>query len=117
MEPEMWRATGGRRRGRGACGSSSRRLRGSGVVAAAVAFVVDDLRNPAGIARPLLRSAAQALVTSRRDALHRMGARYLRVDPPVELARREDEIVDGTAVDVTGETYIEAGRESAPPPG
>lgn len=116
MDPGMWQARAGRRRGHGRCGGSSRGLRGSGVVAATAAVVVDDLRNAEGITRPLLRRIAGSLVASRRNTLRRIGAGYLRIDPPVQsISCEEGEIIDGIAVDVSDEVRAEDGahRESA----
>jgi hypothetical protein len=46
------------------------------------AYVVHDLSDPDGVARPLLRRAALRMVASRRDALRRIGGVYLQRDPP-----------------------------------
>ena len=46
------------------------------------ALLVNDLRNPDGLTRPLLRGAAGKLTESRFEALHKAGAAYLRLDPP-----------------------------------
>lgn len=48
-----------------------------------------DLRDPDGMTRPLLRRGALRLTTSARPPVQRLGAGYLRVDPPTaeEFAR------------------------------
>ena len=46
------------------------------------AYVVHDLRDPDGVARPLLRRAALRMVASRQDAFRRIGGAYLHRDPP-----------------------------------
>jgi len=50
---------------------------------------VHDLRDPDGITRPFLRRGALRLTTSARPPVQRLGAGYLRVDPPTpeEFAR------------------------------
>jgi len=44
--------------------------------------VARDLRDRDGVARPLLRRGAVRMITSRRDVVRRLGASYLRSDPP-----------------------------------
>lgn len=46
------------------------------------AFVAQDLRDPEGVARPLLRRTALRMAASGRDPVRRLGAAYLRADPP-----------------------------------
>jgi hypothetical protein len=46
------------------------------------ASLTKDLRDPDGIARPLLRRAALHLSASRLTTARRLGAAYLRADPP-----------------------------------
>jgi hypothetical protein len=48
-----------------------------------------DLCDRDGVARPLLRRGALRLTTSMRSPVRRLGAEYLRVDPPTpeEVAR------------------------------
>jgi len=57
-------------------------VRGAARTLAAVgAFACDDLRDPNGLARPLLRRAALRLAVSRPTPLRRLGDAYLRRDP------------------------------------
>jgi hypothetical protein len=46
------------------------------------AYVAQDVRDPDGLVRPMLRRAAQRLAVSRRPTLRRLGCSYLRGDPP-----------------------------------
>jgi len=86
-----------RRRGGGRCDDApkgrGRRLKGAGradggkltaarTVVALGAFAAQDLRDRDGVARPLLRRAAVRMIGSRREAVRRLGAAYLRGDPP-----------------------------------
>jgi len=103
-------SSGGGRRG------PSARTTTSGALAAVGAYLANDLRDPEGLARPVLRRAAQALAASRIAALRRTGSGYLRLDPPstAELeqaadaqaaagrrhAEAEEEIIDATVVEV-----------------
>ena len=57
----------------------------TGAVAAVGAYLANDLRDPEGLARPVLRRAAQTLAASRRSSLQRAGTAYLRLDPPRPL--------------------------------
>jgi len=76
----------------------------AGALTAVGAYLANDLRDPEGLARPVLRRAAQALAASRRAALHKAGAAYLRLDPPASPALQpvpeRDEIIDATIVEV-----------------
>ncbi len=78
----------------------------AGALTAVGAYLANDLRDPEGLARPVLRRAAQALAASRRAALHKAGAAYLRLDPPAAPALEpvpvpeQDEIIDATIVEV-----------------
>jgi len=76
----------------------------AGALTAVGAYLANDLRDPEGLARPVLRRAAQALAASRRAALHKAGAAYLRLDPPaapaLEPVSEQDEIIDATIVEV-----------------
>ncbi len=49
---------------------------------AAGVYVTDDLRDPDGMARPLLRRAALRLVGRPRLPVRRLVRSYLRLDPP-----------------------------------
>lgn len=70
------------RRGGPTCsGADSGRTAGRAVVALG-ACLAQDLRDPHGLARPLLRGAAARMVVSRRLAFRRLGAVYLHRDPP-----------------------------------
>ncbi|NLG65207.1 MAG: hypothetical protein GX537_06330 [Actinobacteria bacterium] len=78
------------------------------MAAAAVAYLADDLRDPEGVARPVLRRAARSLAASRLAALRRTGTTYLRLDPPgtreaVWQSEEADggDVIDGVAIDVT----------------
>lgn len=109
MSTEGGRISRQRRRRRGAHPHPSRGARVSGLAAAAVAYLADDLRDPEGVARPVLRRAARSLAASRLAALRRAGTTYLRLDPPVvrQVARQAGEasgdgdVIDGVAIDVT----------------
>ncbi|MFA4964844.1 MAG: hypothetical protein WC709_04305 [Thermoleophilia bacterium] len=46
------------------------------------AYVAQDLRDPEGVTRPLLRRTALRMVASGREPVRRLGAAYLRADPP-----------------------------------
>jgi hypothetical protein len=50
---------------------------------AAGTYVAQDLRDPDGVTRPLLRRAALRMVASPRKAIRRVGTAYLRGDPPM----------------------------------
>ena len=93
-----------RRRGSGACdgrgaGLGRRRGAGSGAgsssddkslatrtamraVIAAGTYVAQDVRDRDGLTRPMLRRAALRMAISRQAAMRRLGAAYLRADPP-----------------------------------
>lgn len=49
---------------------------------AAGAYVAQDVRDPDGLMRPVLRKAALRMAVSRQPALRRLGGAYLRGDPP-----------------------------------
>jgi hypothetical protein len=51
-------------------------------VIAAGTFVAQDVRDRDGVTRPMLRRAAMRMAVSRQPALRRLGAAYLRSDPP-----------------------------------
>ena len=51
-------------------------------VIAAGAYVAQDMRDREGLTRPMLRRAAIRMAVSRQAALRRLGAAYLRADPP-----------------------------------
>ena len=79
----------GSRKGGGGGGGSWSGGRGSRTVTTSAALalasgVVHDLRDPDGIVRPLLRSAAVRLAGSRRWGIDRVGREYLRLDPPTQ---------------------------------
>ncbi len=69
---------------RGATWSAGRGSRSvtMGATLALASGVVHDLRDPDGILRPLLHSAAARLAESGRRGIDRLGRRYLRLDPP-----------------------------------
>jgi hypothetical protein len=46
-------------------------------------YVAQDLRDPDGVTRPLLRRAALRMSISRREPVRRLGGAYLRTDSPV----------------------------------
>ena len=52
------------------------------MLVAAGAYLGQDLRDPDGLARPLLRRAALRFTAQRSAALKRIGEVYLRADPP-----------------------------------
>ncbi len=75
----------GRGGGRGAGDGGS--LAGRTTVRALVAlgtYVAQDIRDPEGMARPMLRRTALRMVASRQGVLRRIGSAYLRADPPSE---------------------------------
>lgn len=76
--------------GEGASGLSSRSA--TRAVLALGAYVAQDLRDPDGVARPRLRRAALRLIASDQEAIRRLGAAYLRRDPPMP-----DELAAGPA--------------------
>lgn len=82
---------GRRRRRRDGRGPGLRRPRATGVAAAAVVYLAEDLRNPDGLSRPVLRRAAYTLAASRRAALRHAGEAYLRLDPPTAELVEPDE--------------------------
>jgi hypothetical protein len=49
---------------------------------AAGTYVAQDLRDRDGLTRPMLRRVAIRMAVSRQPALRRLGASYLRTDPP-----------------------------------
>lgn len=51
-------------------------------VVALGAYLAQDLRDPDGVARPVLRRAALRMISSRRESVRRLGTAYLRGDPP-----------------------------------
>jgi hypothetical protein len=67
---------------------------------AAGAYVAQDVRDPEGLTRPMLRRAAMRMAVSRQPALRRLGAAYLRGDPPVpgEFASRMQPALPAAAV-------------------
>ena len=77
-----------RMRGRGGVGSCGRGRLDTGTttatsaVLAAVGLVGQDLRDPDGVLRPLLRGAAASLAASGRRVVMSAGHRYLELDPP-----------------------------------
>lgn len=50
------------------------------VAAAISATIVDDLRDPDGLTRPMLRRAAQWIAVNGREAIHRLGPARVRQD-------------------------------------
>jgi hypothetical protein len=102
---------GRRLRRRGACYAGSRGTRTTGLAAAAVAYLADDLRDPQGLARPVLRRAARSLAASRLALLRGTGTAYLRLDREPDLPAAiggpdtsgRAEIIEAVAVDVTDE--------------
>jgi hypothetical protein len=101
---------GRRLRRYGLCYARSRGTRTTGLAAAAAAYLADDLRDPQGLARPVLRRAARSLVASRLALLRGTGAAYLSLDREPEPLAASDgsdmaagEIIDAVAIDVTDE--------------
>jgi len=70
------------RRAKGAGRGDSGKLTAARTVAALGAVLAEDLRDPDGFARPLLRRAAVRMIASRQKAVRRLGTTYLRRDPP-----------------------------------
>lgn len=71
-------------RGAGSKDNSTWRTTRQALVAVGV-YAAQDLRNPDGVTRPLLRRGALRLAASVHDPLRRLGHAYLRLDPPTEL--------------------------------
>lgn len=108
------RGQGRRVRRRGACDGGGRGGRAgktttTGALAAVGAYLANDLRDPEGLARPVLRRAAQTLAASRRAALRKAGTGYLKLDPPrttlleqTTAERRDtaDEVVEAEFVEI-----------------
>jgi hypothetical protein len=100
------RLRGGRRGGGG--GGSWSSGRGSrtvttGATLALASGIVHDLRDPDGLLRPLLRSAAARLAERRRWGIDRVGREYLRLDPPSPSAGAAA-TMQQTTVALTGDT-------------
>lgn len=79
-------------KGGGRLGGRAGRTAGRTVTSALVALATSaaqDLRDPDGLTRPLLRRGAVRLAASAHPPVQRLGAGYLRIDPPTpdELAR------------------------------
>lgn len=82
----------GRRRSEGAGGQSSLGTRtATRALIAAGTYVAQDLRDPDGVTRPLLRRAALRMVASPRKVIRRVGTAYLRGDPPMSGELTEGE--------------------------
>lgn len=92
----QWRSRGGL--GRGSCWAGGGRAGGGGrtggpavtrTFLALAAATAQDLTDRDGVTRPLLRRGALRLTTSSRAPVQRLGAGYLRIDPPTpeEFAR------------------------------
>ncbi len=76
MRPRRSRGTKG-----AGCGDNSQQTAARTLVTFG-AVVAQDLRDPDGAVRPLLRRAAVRMIGSRREVVRRLGATYLRRDPP-----------------------------------
>ena len=95
--------------------------RGSRTVTRSIALalateIVNDVRDPDGLLRPLLRSAAARLAESRRLGIGRVGQQYLRLDPPLPGAgaagtplRTPAALADDAAIGPRGGTLDEQG--------
>lgn len=72
----------------GGAGRATRRTVTTTLLALATS-AAQDLRDPDGLTRPLLRRGAVRLAASAHPPVQRLGAGYLRIDPPTpdELAR------------------------------
>jgi len=111
MTNGMGQGAGRRLRRHGLCYARSRGTRTTGLAAAAAAYLADDLRDPQGLARPVLRRAARSLAASRLALLRSTGTVYLRLDREPDLPAAigapdtsgRTEIIDAVAVDVTDE--------------
>ncbi|HOT23273.1 MAG TPA: hypothetical protein PLB30_06010 [Thermoleophilia bacterium] len=84
--------TGGGRLGGGRLGGGAGRATRRTVTTTFLALATSaaqDLRDPDGLTRPLLRRGAVRLAASPHPSVQRLGAGYLRIDPPTpdELAR------------------------------
>jgi hypothetical protein len=80
--------------------------------------VAQDLRDAEGLTRPMLRSAAIRLATSRREPARRLGYAYLRLDPPApEALPAGVEVIDVTSASSPHPSLIAAQAESARSPG
>ncbi len=89
-------------------------------VVAAGAYVAQDMRDREGLTRPMLRRAAIRMAVSRQTALRRLGAAYLRADPPAPEELPEGVTPPGRplppgdaeqVIDVDPSTVTEAGPE------
>jgi hypothetical protein len=69
------------RRGAGGQSSLGSRTATRALIAAGT-YVAQDLRDPDGVTRPLLRRTALRMVASRQATLRRLGSAYLRGDAP-----------------------------------
>ena len=89
------------RRTKGASHSDSGKFTAARTVAALGAVLAEDLRDPDGVARPLLRRAAVRMVGSRRESLRRLGEGYLRRDAPTpeELSAGESPATTVTSLE------------------
>lgn len=99
LRPTMRRQRRGRQAGCGASRPRSRdRCSGAGAsedsltwrttrrtFVAVGAYAAQDLRDPDGVTRPLLRRGALRLAGSAYNPLRRLGDAYLRLDPPTEV--------------------------------
>ena len=75
----------GRGSGAGKTGGGGSSLGGRTTTRALIAvgaYVAQDLRDPYGVTRPLLRRTALRLAASRQATFQRLGDAYLRSDPP-----------------------------------
>jgi hypothetical protein len=88
---------------------------------AAGTYVAQDVRDRDGLTRPMLRRAALRMAVCRQEPLRRIGAAYLRADPPApaELPARitaaalpltatpAPPAVDAEVIDVDPATVVE----------
>lgn len=85
-----------------------------GAAASVAAYVANDVLDPDGLVRPLLRGAAERLRDSPVRLLCRVGAGYLRLDPhPVEVIEPGPEGVARTPPRGDVEAALPAGTGGA----
>jgi hypothetical protein len=80
------------------------------------AYVAQDLRDPDGVTRPMLRRAALRMVASRQAPIRRLGSAYLRSDPPAPEELPQGRPVIETRQLLPGDPATEPDRESSGPP-
>jgi hypothetical protein len=92
-------------------------------VIAAGTYVAQDVRDRDGLTRPMLRRAALRMAVSRQAAMRRLGAAYLRADPPApeelpagapQRSLPPFEEAPGQVIDLDPATVVEVDGEDDP---